>query len=100
MELSKSWFQLAEGDWACSLEVPQLWNEREYSQVHIQNGALVRNTDQNMSRVHGVYGGVMFGLDRLNVARTVPLSAAASRLGMSNTPMPVSYPPIGRQALF
>merc|ERR1719482_1061594 len=40
--LDESWFNLAaEKEFACSLEVPQLWNHRLHSEVQVQDGAIV-----------------------------------------------------------
>jgi hypothetical protein len=90
IQLEESWFQLAaEQDLACSLEVPQLWNERFYSKVQLKDGSIVRDRGQKNSKRHGVFGGVAFGLDKFNlsasVLRTAPLSAASGRLAAPTT---------------
>jgi hypothetical protein len=78
LNLEDAWFNLADPSMgACALEVPQLWNERFYSQVHVQDGAIVKAEEGMNPRMHGVYGGVQFGLDRFTVgARPATLSAA------------------------
>lgn len=71
MTLEASWFLLGmDREVACSLEVPQLWNERIHAEVNIEDCSIVRPINSNG---HGVYGGVQFGLDKFN------LSAAAAR---------------------
>lgn len=84
VQLEESWFDLATGDeGACSMEVPQLWNERMFANVdvEIQDGMLSR---QDNSRMHGVYGGVQFGLDKFNLARMATTSRAPAA-GLSAT---------------
>jgi len=97
VELDASWFQLGQNEFPCSLEVPQLWNERFHSQVHVQDGAIVRDRDEKNSGVHGVYGGVMFGLDRfnlaVNVARITPMAGKLSlplTTGIARQPLAAS----------
>mmetsp|Transcript_139414 Transcript_139414/g.242666 ORF Transcript_139414/g.242666 Transcript_139414/m.242666 type:complete len:1003 (-) Transcript_139414:137-3145(-) len=65
--LEESWFHLASprSDF-CSLTVPQLWNERIYSQIRIQEDGEIENAKQ-IASTHGVYGGVQFGLDRMDL---------------------------------
>jgi hypothetical protein len=84
-QLEDSWFHLAaEHDLVCSLEVPQLWNERFYNKVQLKDGSIVRDRGQKNAKRHGVFGGVAFGLDKFNLSASVmaptPLSAAAGRL--------------------
>merc|ERR1719229_931214 len=77
LNLEDAWFNLADSSMgACALEVPQLWNERFYSQVQVQDGAIAKAEEGMCPRMHGVYGGVQFGLDRFTVgARPATLSA-------------------------
>lgn len=75
IQLEDSWFNLAkDADVVCSLEVPQLWNERTYSQVHMKEGTIQRD---HSIQTHGVYGGVQFGLDKFNLATSVGRPGAA-----------------------
>merc|ERR1740138_1625316 len=48
---------MAEECQAAHTEVPTIWNERLHAQVQMDNG------------VHGVYGGVQFGLEKFSLAR-------------------------------
>mmetsp|Transcript_67016 Transcript_67016/g.119210 ORF Transcript_67016/g.119210 Transcript_67016/m.119210 type:complete len:984 (+) Transcript_67016:72-3023(+) len=79
--LEDSWFHLAAEKKAnCSMEVPQLWNHRVYSQVHVKDGEIV-NADKGGkidARAHGVYGGVQFGLDKFSLSAAPRMGAAAS----------------------
>lgn len=74
--LGEPWYQLGdEADSACCLEVPQLWNERRFTQIQVQDGTIVNEEpDGREARQHLVYGGVHFGLERFTVQ-----SAALSR---------------------
>merc|ERR1740123_2175347 len=51
-----------------SLEIPQLWNERAYGKIRLENGTLVDYVGRFRPKTHGLYGGVSFGLDRFKVA--------------------------------
>jgi len=51
-----------------SLEIPQLWNERAYSKIRLEDGKIVDYAGSFGTQSHGVYGGVSFGLDRFKVA--------------------------------
>jgi len=66
--LDDFWFNLADGDMApCVMEVPQLWNERTYSQVQVKDGKIVDGERLAAPNVHGIYGGVEFGLEQFPV---------------------------------
>jgi hypothetical protein len=97
VSLDESWFHLRrEIELAYCLEVPQLWNERLYNKVQLKEGTIVRDREQKNSRMHGVFGGVAFGLDKFNlsasVARTTPLAAAAGRLSVTSAIKPPAMP--------
>jgi hypothetical protein len=79
MNIEEGWFNLGSVDEVCSLEVPQLWNERVHSQVHIKEGSIQR--DHSMM-THGVYGGVQFGLDKFNLATSVGRAGAGISASM------------------
>eukprot|EP00444_Apocalathium_aciculiferum_P037649 CAMPEP_0183487470 /NCGR_PEP_ID=MMETSP0370-20130417/180455_1 /TAXON_ID=268820 /ORGANISM="Peridinium aciculiferum, Strain PAER-2" /LENGTH=794 /DNA_ID=CAMNT_0025680795 /DNA_START=69 /DNA_END=2451 /DNA_ORIENTATION=+ len=69
IELSESWFQLgAPTSSVCCLEIPQLWNDRCFSKVCMENGEIVNTEKSNEAKVHSVYGGVDFGIDRFRLA--------------------------------
>lgn len=73
-EIDELWFQLASNkEIICSLEVPQLWNERVHSHVHVREETSDYNRD---SRTHGVYGGVQFGLDKFSLSTSVARQAS------------------------
>mmetsp|Transcript_121925 Transcript_121925/g.224704 ORF Transcript_121925/g.224704 Transcript_121925/m.224704 type:complete len:559 (-) Transcript_121925:128-1804(-) len=46
------------------MEVPQLWNQQVYSQIHVKDGAIVDGDKGIGSSMRGIYGGIRFGLDR------------------------------------
>merc|ERR1712190_635039 len=62
IQLDDAWFDLVGGLDACELEVPQLWSEHCYTKINVQDGEIV-DADRIQSHMHGVYGGVSFGLD-------------------------------------
>jgi len=72
VQLSDSWFRLG-GD-STSLQakhsqVPQLWNERLFSQIEVKDGSIVYDRDKGksvQSTGRGVYGGVSLGLPPLS----------------------------------
>mmetsp|Transcript_86086 Transcript_86086/g.152043 ORF Transcript_86086/g.152043 Transcript_86086/m.152043 type:complete len:1127 (-) Transcript_86086:71-3451(-) len=72
VQMDESWFNLAtaESD-CCSLEIPQLWNERLYSKIRAQDGEVVKE-DDNHDGWHGIYGGVQFGLQKFDLGTVVP----------------------------
>jgi len=68
--LEDSWYTLAEEkDAPCSLEVPQLWNERFLSNIALQDDQIVASPSD---RTVGVYGGVEFGLDKFALGAALP----------------------------
>ena len=74
IKLEESWFKLAvEKDFATSMEVPQLWNERTQSSVRTEDGAVVggpitRGPWNRGACTHGIYGGVRFGLEKFHLS--------------------------------
>lgn len=76
VQLDDGWFNLASGkEVPCSLEVPQLWNERIFAKVNVEGGVLKNEQDSHM---HGVYGGVQFGLDKFSLATSISRAPGAS----------------------
>lgn len=81
VNLSEEWFNTV--DWPrvkdaaarCSLEIPQLWNDRFHSQVRLHNGASLGKADGVFTTMHSVYGGVQFGLDRFKISSTRQVAA-------------------------
>eukprot|EP00747_Dinoflagellata_sp_TGD_P027110 gnl/TRDRNA2_/TRDRNA2_132390_c0_seq1.p1 gnl/TRDRNA2_/TRDRNA2_132390_c0~~gnl/TRDRNA2_/TRDRNA2_132390_c0_seq1.p1 ORF type:complete len:707 (+),score=159.56 gnl/TRDRNA2_/TRDRNA2_132390_c0_seq1:1320-3440(+) len=70
--LEESWFNLAEeADATCCLEIPQLWNDRRYSQINVKDGKIVDAANGIRMRGHSVYGGVDFGLDKYPLAAPI-----------------------------
>jgi len=71
VNLEEGWLNLAEeADIACSLEIPQLWHERNHSEIQLKDGEIVGAGGSFGGTVHGMYGGVEFGLDRMRVGAT------------------------------
>lgn len=81
-----SWFDLAGNlESACCLEVPQLWNDRCYSQVAVRDGTILEATAPKAAiRQHCVYGGVDFGIDRfrLSVPSRIATSVVRGRISI------------------
>jgi len=72
VELEEMWFNLAaEKEFACSLEVPQLWNERVHTELKLEGDRI-----EDIKVTHGVYGGVQFGLDKFSLSTSVARQAS------------------------
>lgn len=84
VRVDEQWLSFdAEGKVVSPTEVPQLWNERSYSRVHVSDGKILDANEGIPSLMRGLYGGVQFGLDQLRLRApalpppaTVPVSAA------------------------
>lgn len=84
--LEETWFNLSSSETLlCSMEVPQLWNNRLHHVVEVQ-GAKGDRSKRN--RTHGVYGGVNFGLSKFNLSR-VPFAGRQLGAGLSATSAPL-----------
>jgi len=69
VNLEEVWFQLAvEAQEAIPMEVPQLWNDRHYSQIRVKDGVIEEGEEEIVPKQRGIYGGVEFGLDLFDVA--------------------------------
>jgi len=94
IQLAELWFNLGAGkEISCSLEVPQLWNERVHSQVCIEDGAI---QDGQAFHTHGVYGGVKFGLEKFALAPSTKQPAAgiqALAFGLTRKPTTIGAAP-------
>lgn len=99
-QLEESWFGVASGKEAtCSLEVPQLWNERNHSQVQIKDGSV---QEEFQMHKHGVYGGVRFGLEKFNLSASASPAAGLQASGMPRHRMglgPLGIAPISQMSL-
>mmetsp|Transcript_17853 Transcript_17853/g.33666 ORF Transcript_17853/g.33666 Transcript_17853/m.33666 type:complete len:1135 (-) Transcript_17853:138-3542(-) len=66
MQLPETWYNLAaDSQECCSMEIPQLWNERITSKIEMKDGEIVRSDCPK----HGVYGGVQFGLEKFQISQ-------------------------------
>merc|ERR1719282_415930 len=65
INMEDTWFNLADEEMVApgAEKIPQLWNERACSQIQVSDGQL--KEEEIRPSVRGVYGGVDFGLDRL-----------------------------------
>lgn len=70
-DLDYAWYNLAqESKEETSLEIPQLWNQRCFSQVQVRDGKIM-DAERGMDLgTRGVYGGVQFGLDKFDLGAT------------------------------
>mmetsp|Transcript_52237 Transcript_52237/g.113805 ORF Transcript_52237/g.113805 Transcript_52237/m.113805 type:complete len:1026 (+) Transcript_52237:80-3157(+) len=67
-QLDDSWFRLGEvSNPTCCLEVPQLWNDRSSATIRVQDGKIM-HAEKGDAKMHCVYGGVNFGIDRFRLA--------------------------------
>jgi len=104
IRLDDAWLQ-HQGDVpdTCCLDIPQLWNERYHSQIHVRDGKVEEAEKGVRPRRHGVYGGVTFSLDRFTVgARPVMPSArgAAVQFGLDRVSVQfsaISGPGVGER---
>lgn len=79
VSLDENWFRLADQrSIPCSLEVPQLWNKTQSSQITMHDDKI-----NGKGRQHGVFGGVNFGLDKFNLSRGIARASPAASLSMS-----------------
>jgi len=87
VQLDDSWFNLASAfEGSKVTKVPQLWNERYHARVQVRDGTI--DEDKLNPRMHGVYGGVQFGLEKFTVgARAASASVQFARVG-ARGPMP------------
>jgi len=87
VQLDDSWFNLASAfEGSKVTKVPQLWNERYHARVQVRDGTI--DEDDLNPRMHGVYGGVQFGLEKFTVgARAASASVQFARVG-ARGPMP------------
>jgi len=78
-QVPKAWFEVGEamdGARDC-LEIPMLWNERHVSKIGVKEGTIVVNGVKGSGgAMHGVYGGVNFGLDRFRSSAPTRVSRA------------------------
>jgi len=84
VDLEPMWFELADDQQRhCFLEIPQLWNERAHSQIHVADGKIVCTDDGYGPSLRAVYGGVQFGLNRFRMAPAAGAAGAiAARRGI------------------
>jgi len=68
IHIDEAWFGVGEAlNPTCCLEVPQLWNDRACSKIRVQDGTILK-AEKGDDKVHSVYGGVDFGIDRFRLA--------------------------------
>mmetsp|Transcript_102725 Transcript_102725/g.295790 ORF Transcript_102725/g.295790 Transcript_102725/m.295790 type:complete len:589 (+) Transcript_102725:2-1768(+) len=71
LRVQQSWFTAGgEVSPAYCMEVPQLWNDHCFARICVEDGEIVDDKKQSgvLSRRHGLYGGVDFGIDRFRLA--------------------------------
>eukprot|EP00416_Gambierdiscus_australes_P015979 CAMPEP_0171060456 /NCGR_PEP_ID=MMETSP0766_2-20121228/3852_1 /TAXON_ID=439317 /ORGANISM="Gambierdiscus australes, Strain CAWD 149" /LENGTH=651 /DNA_ID=CAMNT_0011516045 /DNA_START=79 /DNA_END=2034 /DNA_ORIENTATION=- len=78
VELDNGWLSFPRELKPCVMQVPQLWNERSYSQIHVKDGEIATTEKGIQSCVHGVYGGVDFGVDRMQLGTMMAVPAVAT----------------------
>mmetsp|Transcript_84394 Transcript_84394/g.266412 ORF Transcript_84394/g.266412 Transcript_84394/m.266412 type:complete len:565 (-) Transcript_84394:242-1936(-) len=71
VDLEDSWFELvSDVKQHYKMEIPQLWNQRSFSQVSLKDGKIL-DAEKGMDMgTRGVYGGVQFGLDKFDLGAT------------------------------
>jgi len=105
-QLEETWFQLSSGqEFACSMEVPQLWHKRLHAMVGAESTSLpcmmMPSERSCQSGMHGVYGGVNFGLEKFNLAtsrgRAHPPLGAGLQASLSASRVPLGLSRVARQ---
>mmetsp|Transcript_43227 Transcript_43227/g.101683 ORF Transcript_43227/g.101683 Transcript_43227/m.101683 type:complete len:1159 (-) Transcript_43227:223-3699(-) len=96
LKMDDMWFQLAsEPKVPGSLEIPQLWNERLYSDITTKDGAIMYSSKgDGTTCTKGVYGGVTFGIEDFRFA-THPQVQERAVVGVTNKPS-LFVPRLGR----
>lgn len=97
VNVEESWIRLAkEKEMAYALEVPQLWNQRTHSQIHVKDGKMSGEKNDELARARGIYGGVSFGLGKFPelgaaVSAMMPRlsSVRVAASGLSAAPPPI-----------
>lgn len=78
--MEDSWFSLADHELApCVMAVPQLWNERCYSDVRLQDGKIV-DEEHLVPSFRGVYGGVQMGLEKFPLTQAAAVAPPRARM--------------------
>ena len=54
---------------AVDRQIPQLWNMRGQSRIHVQDGKMLNSATGQMSYLTSIYGGIEFQLDRFELAQ-------------------------------
>lgn len=89
VSLEESMFNLASesvSDVPSSLEVPQLWHEKQHSRLQVGDRAIEDDNVGNGSHIHSVYGGVNFGLDKFSFTKGLagPFGTLRPRIGAAS----------------
>merc|ERR1719230_856361 len=80
MKLDNCWMSLADEEMTGTImEIPQLWNEKGFQRIRVQDGKV---HTQDKSDFHGVYGGVQFGLERFAVAQPTRITQKMGQVRM------------------
>jgi len=98
--LDDAWFnsagQATPGTDSC-LRVPQLWNDRNYADIRVQDGAIVDAEKGISMSGRGLYGGVEFGLDKMIPSKITQAMFAPAGVDLSLDQFNLSAP--GKAAL-
>ncbi|CAJ1399899.1 unnamed protein product [Effrenium voratum] len=92
-KVDSSWYRLADEivqgtQPEAHPEIPQLWNMRGSSRIRLRDGRLIDMYTGVQRKLHAMYGGVQFGLDRFELAqRHAAQGQAGMQLGQSGRPM-------------
>lgn len=79
VHVQPAWFEVEIQSADTCKRVPQLWNERHHSKLHINNGRIEEWDTGIRSSKRGVYGGVELGLERFPLQEIVSAPARISR---------------------
>ncbi|CAK9106865.1 NADPH-dependent diflavin oxidoreductase 1 [Durusdinium trenchii] len=93
IRVNSTWYQLADEIVKGTApeahpQIPQLWNMRGNSRIQLKNGRLIDMLTGGQRKLHAIYGGVEFGLDRFELAQRHAMQGQAGmQLGQSGRPM-------------
>jgi hypothetical protein len=90
VDLEDTWYNLAaEPEKICCMEVPQLWNDRCFSTIQLQNGKIQDAEERRGTSGKQLFGGVQFGLEKFKLFQGI---AAAPSTVSKEFPAPSKFP--------
>jgi hypothetical protein len=80
------WLSIAaaavENPGTCCMKVPQVWNEKGFSNIQVTDGKIDDSVTSLTTKLHGVYGGVELGLPQARVRAAKPAHLTAKMISV------------------